>query len=357
MRTDEFYYELPPALIAQHPLPDRDASRLLVLNRTEKNWEHRRFTEFPELLQPGDLLVLNNSKVIPARLRGTKTGTGGSVELLLLSEVATNEWWVMLKPGKRVRAGTELRLVDPLGRQTEIRATVQEKNDEGQGRIQFSGVTDLRGELERVGELPLPPYLDRSGPPGAADRERYQTVFSKPAGSVAAPTAGLHFTRALLERIRARSVEIAEVTLHVGAGTFAPVKSADLSDHRMHAENYSLPEEAAAAINEAKRAGRRVVAAGTTSLRVLESAVSASGTVGGGSGTTQLFVYPPYSFRVVDALLTNFHLPESTLLMLVSAFAAPRSSEGVSLVRSAYASAIQERYRFFSYGDAMFIHS
>lgn len=357
IRTSDFQYELPPELIAHFPADRRDASRLLVLDRASRQLNHRHFIDFPSFLLPGDVLVLNNSKVIPARLRAIKPDSGGSVEVLLVEEVAQNNWWVMLKPGKRVRQGTILQLLERNGEPSSIHAEVLEKSGEGHYRLKFTGTENLLAEAARLGEMPLPPYIRREHGAQPADADRYQTVFAQTAGSVAAPTAGLHFTQEILHRIKTSGVEIAEVTLHVGLGTFAPVKVDSLAEHRMHQERYEISEAAAHQISAAKTAGRRVIAVGTTSLRVLESAAAALGTAQlvRTSGKTRLFVYPPYHFKVADALLTNFHLPESTLLMLVSAFAAPGRIEGRELIMNAYAEAIRERYRFFSYGDAMFI--
>ncbi len=355
MRTADFHYELPPELIAQEPAPCREAARLLVLHRAAGRVEHRRFPDLLGYLRPGDVLVLNDSRVIPARLRGFKPASGGAIEVLLCEEIAPNEWWVMLRPGKRVRPGTALvfRATRP-GTATRLSATVRAKNAEGLYRLAFAGA-EVRAVLDDFGEVPLPPYIARNGAPRPEDRERYQTVYARPPGSVAAPTAGLHFTPELLDRIRARDVAVQFVTLHVGLGTFAPVKAARLQDHVMHEEVFELPEATAAAVNAARTEGRRIVAVGTTSVRVLESAADPGGGVVPGRGRTRLFIYPPYRFRVVDALLTNFHLPESTLLMLVCAFAAPGETRGRELVLHAYAEAVRERYRFYSYGDAMLL--
>jgi S-adenosylmethionine:tRNA ribosyltransferase-isomerase len=357
MRTADFGFDLPPELIAQVPAPGRDESRLLVLHRSSRAIEHRRFAELPEYLHPGDVLALNDSRVIPARLRGVNVRTGGRFEVLLLEENDTNDWWVMLRPGRRARVGTEISFQDLRGRATAVQATVIRTNLEGHRQLRFTGVSDLREALNALGEVPLPPYINRKDASlMESDRERYQTVFSQAPGSVAAPTAGLHFTRGLLDRIRSRHVEVCFVTLHVGLGTFAPVKSDDLTAHVMHEERYELSAATADRINLARQTGGRVVAVGTTTLRVLETVAGEhQGRLVAGSGRTRLFIYPPREFRIVDALLTNFHLPRSTLLMLVSAFAAPKETRGVDLIRSAYAEAIRERYRFFSYGDAMFI--
>ncbi len=355
-RTADFYYPLPPELIAQAPAVERDASRLLVLHRTDGRVEHRQFRDALDYFRAGDVLVFNNSRVIRARLRGHKPASGGQVELLLVEEVGTNEWWTLLRPGKRVRAGTEIHLLTRSGSLSPVRAVVQEKNPEGHCRVRFSGTPDILNELESLGEIPLPPYIDHAA--GAQDDARYQTVYAQPAGSVAAPTAGLHFTPQLLEELRARGVEIQFVTLHVGLGTFAPVKAEHLADHVMHEERFELPATTAEAINAAKREGRRVIAIGTTTVRVLESVAALStlnSQLSPQRGRTRIFIHPPYQFRVVDALLTNFHLPQSTLLMLVSAFAATGVLGGRERVLSAYAEAVRERYRFFSYGDAMLI--
>jgi S-adenosylmethionine:tRNA ribosyltransferase-isomerase len=307
-------------------------------------------------LRQGDLLVLNNSKVIPARLRGLNARTGGRFELLLVEETARNDWWVMLRPGKRAREGTTIEIHDPSGARTGIQALVVEKNAEGHRRIKFSGNGDILEAAWKVGEVPLPPYIERAGTSSMdEDRERYQTVFAEPAGSVAAPTAGLHFTRSLLERIEAMGVEICFVTLHVGLGTFAPVKSENVAEHTMHEERFELSAGSAEAINRARAAGRRVIAVGTTTLRVLETVAASAAPLTPARGRTRIFVYPPYKFRIVDALLTNFHLPRSTLVMLVSAFAAPGRTEGREKIFFAYAEAVRERYRFYSYGDAMFL--
>ena len=361
MRTTDFDFELPPALVAQVPAPQRDLSRLLVLRRHSGQVEHRRFRDLLEYVRPGDLLVLNNSRVIPARLRGANVQTGGRFEILLLEENATNDWWVMLRPGKRAHIGTQIVLLDARAQPGCVRATVLETNTEGHRRLGFVGTPNIAELLDVLGEIPLPPYIGRSDNHRLEpDRQRDQTVFAQPAGSVAAPTAGLHFTEPLLAEIAARGVQVCFLTLHVGLGTFAPVKAENPTAHTMHEERYELREESARVINEAKSTGRRVIAVGTTTLRVLESVAaqadrSAPATVAAGSGKTRIFIYPPYDFKIADVLLTNFHLPRSTLLMLVSAFAAPGSTRGCEVIRSAYSEAIRERYRFFSYGDAMLI--
>jgi S-adenosylmethionine:tRNA ribosyltransferase-isomerase len=389
MRTADFDYVLPPELIAQQPAARRDESRLLVLDRKTGGVVHRKFPDLLEYLKPGDVLVLNNSRVIPARLRGINARTGGRFEMLLLEENAPNDWWVMLKPGKRARLGTEITLTDAAGQATDITATVTETNEEGHRRLCFSlapkaetsniesavagpmadkhrtpnielgkeTAPDITRVLDKIGEIPLPPYIARENNDALAqDWERYQTVYAAAAGSVAAPTAGLHFTDALLHEIRQRGVHVHFVTLHVGLGTFAPVKADDVENHVMHEERFEVGEETARAVNEAKAAGRRVVAVGTTTVRVLESvAAQHGGKLAAGPGRTRIFLYPPAQFQIVDALLTNFHLPRSTLLMLVSAFAGPGNTAGRDMALAAYQEAIRERYRFFSYGDAMLI--
>lgn len=357
MLTADFNYDLPADLIAQVPAPRRDQSRLLVMHRGSARTEHRRLPDLLDYLAPGDVLVLNNSRVIPARLRGAKTGTGGRIELLLTEENAVNDWWALIRPGKRVRSGVRISLVDLAGRPTQVAAVVQAGAQEGLYRLRFEGVSDIRAALDELGEMPLPPYIERLRPgTHPEDRERYQTVFAQPPGSVAAPTAGLHFTQELLARIREHGAQVCFVTLHVGLGSFAPVKTEQVEQHRMHEEKFDLCAEAAAAIRAAKRAGGRVFAVGTTVLRVLETVAARNpGELAPCAGRTRLFIYPPFEFKLVDALLTNFHLPRSTLLMLVSAFAAPGRLDGRELVLSAYAEAIRERYRFYSYGDAMLV--
>jgi S-adenosylmethionine:tRNA ribosyltransferase-isomerase len=356
VRTADFHYHLPPELIAQQPAPRRDQSRLLVLHRTEHRIEHRRFQDFPEFLRDGDVLVLNNSRVIPARLHGKNPKTGGGFEMLLLEENAANDWWAMMRPGKRAKIGTEIQLQDKNGATTNFFAAVTELNEAGHRRLEFSGTPNIFQELDALGEMPLPPYIERHGEL-PADKERYQTVYAESAGSVAAPTAGLHFTPELLEKIRARGVKICFVTLHVGAGTFLPVKTETVAEHKMHAERFEIGADTVSAVNDAKRSGRHVIAVGTTAVRTLETVARLNaGKLNVYAGKTNIFLFPPAPFQIVDALLTNFHLPESTLLMLVSAFAAPGEKiRGRELVLAAYAEAIRERYRFFSYGDAMLI--
>lgn len=356
MRTADFHFDLPPDLIAQQPALRRDGSRLLVLHRNGRKTEHRQFPDLLEYLKPGDVLVLNNSRVIPARLHGKNSQTGGQFEILLLEECAVNDWWAMMRPGKRAKIGTEIQLQDKSGKPTKILATVTAVNDEGHRRLRFSGTENIFPELENLGELPLPPYIERHGET-AGDRERYQTVFAQPAGSVAAPTAGLHFTPDLLAKIRALGVQICFVTLHVGAGTFLPVKVENVAEHKMHSEWFEVGEATVSAVNAAKQNGHRVIAVGTTATRTLETVARLNaGKINVYAGKTDIFLFPPAEFQIVDVLLTNFHLPESTLLMLVSAFAAPGEKlRGRDLILSTYAEAVRERYRFFSYGDAMLI--
>lgn len=356
VRTADFHFELPPELIAQQPAARRDGSRLLVLHRNAKKTEHRQFSDLIEFLNPGDVLVLNNSRVIPARLHGKNSETGGNFEILLLEEVGTNDWWAMMRPGKRAKIGTQIRLQDKSGEPSDFFCEVTEFNAEGHRRLRFSGTPNIFQELDALGELPLPPYIERHGEK-PEDRERYQTVFAQNAGSVAAPTAGLHFTPEILEKIRARGVKICFVTLHVGAGTFLPVKAENIADHKMHSERFEIGAETVLAVNEAKNSGKKIIAVGTTATRTLETVARMnSGKLNIHEGKTDIFLFPPAEFQIVDALLTNFHLPESTLLMLVSAFAAPGEKlAGRELILFAYAEAVRERYRFFSYGDAMLI--
>lgn len=309
------------------------------------------------MLNPGDLLVVNNSKVIPARLIARRLPSGGEAELFLLAEKEQNCWWCMLRPGKRLRPGAIVTLLDRTGQPGTITAQVVEKNMEGHGLVRFGGTLDIRAELPRLGRIPLPPYISREGEERhALDSERYQTVYAREEGSVAAPTAGLHLTPEFLKTLQAKGIGLAEVTLHVGLGTFLPVKTEQVEEHRMHREPYTLSNGTFAQIQKVKAAGGRVVAVGTTSLRVLEGAARKPGGLVGGTGETDLFLYPPADFHVVDALVTNFHLPESTLLMLVSAFASPGNAAGRELILDAYRVAVRDNYRFFSYGDAMFIH-
>ncbi len=344
MKTCEFDYQLPPELIAQTPVEPRDASRLMVLDRCTGTILHRRFYELPEFLRPGDLLVYNESRVIPARLFACKP-TGGRVEILLLRQRSAETWESLVK-GKSVRQGTHLLLLDgPGGSPTGATAEVLERGELGLCILAFD--RPALEIAEEVGTTPLPPYIRTP----LADKERYQTVYARTPGSSAAPTAGLHFTPELLERLSAMGVQSAFVTLHIGLDTFRPVSEEHIEQHRIHSEYCVLTEETAETINRARKAGQRVIAVGTTSVRVLESAASAPGTVRPFEGMTGLFIYPGYEFKIVDGLITNFHLPRSTLLMLVAAFA------GKEFIERAYAEAIRQRYRFYSFGDAMLIMS
>ncbi len=355
MRTTDFDYSLPPERIAQHPPATRSGSRLMKVCRTSQTFQPGSFLDLPNLLHPGDVLVLNNSKVIPARLFGSKVPSGGTIEILLTDPAPAPEggWWVMLRPGKRVRPGSQLRFGPPQG--PELPAELVEKRPDGLCRLIFPPDADVLAFAEAHGTVPLPPYIQRPEPI-PQDRERYQTVYASRPGSAAAPTAGLHFSHEVLTRLRANGIHTAELTLHVGLGTFSPVKVDHVRDHEMHTERYDLPIATVEAIQEARRRGGRVVAIGTTSLRVLESvARQHQGRLVPGPGNTRLFLHPPADFLCVDALLTNFHLPKSTLLMLVSAFAAPGRTTGRDLILAAYRAAIDLEFRFFSYGDAMWI--
>ncbi|MBD5494028.1 MAG: tRNA preQ1(34) S-adenosylmethionine ribosyltransferase-isomerase QueA [Lachnospiraceae bacterium] len=339
-KKSDFYFDLPQELIAQDPLEERSNSRLLLLNKATGETEHHIFHEINDYLQPGDCLVLNDTKVIPARLMGIREDTGASVEVLLLKRRQNDIWETLVKPGKKARPGMKLVFGDGV-----LKAEVLEIVDEGNRLIQFSYEGIFEEVLDKLGEMPLPPYITHK----LNDRNRYQTVYAKYEGSAAAPTAGLHFTRALLEQIEKKGVEIAYVTLHVGLGTFRPVKAENILEHHMHSEYYQVSKEAAQKINKAKESGHRVICVGTTSCRTIESAADENGKLTECCGDTEIFIYPGYRFKVLDALITNFHLPESTLLMLVSALA------GRENVLCAYEEAIRERYRFFSFGDAMFI--
>lgn len=340
LKKSDFYYDLPPELIAQDPLDDRSSSRLMLLDRETGAVSHHIFREIEDYLQPGDCLVLNDTKVIPARLLGEKEGTGGHVEVLLLKRRQGDVWETLVKPGKKCRPGARLIFGDGL-----LKAEVLETVEEGNRLVHFEYDGIFEEILDRLGEMPLPPYITHK----LQDKNRYQTVYAKYEGSAAAPTAGLHFTKELLKRIETKGVQVVFVTLHVGLGTFRPVKEENVLDHHMHSEYYQISAEAAERINGTKAAGGRVICVGTTACRTLESAADDSGRVQSGSGNTEIFIYPGYHFKVLDALITNFHLPESTLVMLVSALA------GREHVLNAYAEAVRERYRFFSFGDAMFI--
>jgi S-adenosylmethionine:tRNA ribosyltransferase-isomerase len=342
MKTSDFYYDLPEELIAQDPLEDRSSSRLLVLDKETGEIEHRVFREIVDYLNPGDCLVVNNTKVIPARLMGVKEGTGAGIEVLLLKRRQDNVWETLVKPGKKAKPGARISFGDGL-----LAGEVLEVVEEGNRLIRFEYEGIFEEILDRLGQMPLPPYITHQ----LKDKNRYQTVYAKHEGSAAAPTAGLHFTPELLKQIEEKGVKLAHVTLHVGLGTFRPVKVEDVTDHHMHSEFYMVEEEQARLINETKAAGGRIICVGTTSCRTLESAADENGILKAGSGWTEIFIYPGYRFRILDALITNFHLPESTLLMLVSALA------GKDKIMKAYEVAVKERYRFFSFGDAMFIKS
>ncbi|MFR1832258.1 MAG: tRNA preQ1(34) S-adenosylmethionine ribosyltransferase-isomerase QueA [Lachnospiraceae bacterium] len=340
MDVKDFYFDLPQELIAQDPLEDRSASRLLVLNKTTGQVTHRHFRDIKEYLKPGDCLVINDTKVIPARLFGIKKDTGAKIEVLLLKRRENDIWETLVKPGKKAKPGTKLEFGD--GRLT---ATVEDVVDEGNRLIQFHYDGIFEEILDELGQMPLPPYITHQ----LQDKNRYQTVYAKHEGSAAAPTAGLHFTKELLKEIEEMGVKIAHVTLHVGLGTFRPVKVDNVLDHHMHSEFYMVEESEAKKVNDTKAAGGRVICVGTTSCRTIESAAGDDGILKAGSGWTDIFIYPGYRFNILDCLITNFHLPESTLVMLVSALA------GREHVLAAYQQAIEERYRFFSFGDAMFI--
>lgn len=340
MKTSDFYFDLPQELIAQDPLTDRSGSRLMVLNRQTGEVSHHIFKEIIDFLNPGDCLVVNNTKVIPARLHGVKEDTGAHVEVLLLKRLENDIWETLVKPGKKLRPGAKISFGDGL-----LRAEVLDIVDEGNRRIHFIYNGIFEEILDRLGEMPLPPYITHK----LEDKNRYQTVYAKYDGSAAAPTAGLHFTTKLLEDIQAKGINIANVTLHVGLGTFRPVKVDDVTKHHMHSEFYMVDEEAARIINDTKMRGGRVIAVGTTSTRTLETIADAKGMIRPCSGWTQIFIYPGYTFKCIDALITNFHLPESTLLMLVSALCSREK------ILNAYDIAVQQNYRFFSFGDAMLI--
>lgn len=340
MKTSDFYYELPKELIAQTPLEPRDSSRLLVLDRKTESIEHKHFYDIIDYLDEGDLLVANDSRVLPARIFGIKDETGARVEFLLLRQISSNRWETLCKPGKKAREGAKFTFGNGL-----LRASVAQVKDDGNRIVDFDCDENFFTTLDKIGKMPLPPYITEE----LKDKERYQTVYSHELGSAAAPTAGLHFTEELMDKIRAKGVKIAYVTLHVGLGTFRPVKVDDVTNHKMHSEHYEIPRETAELINQTKRNGGRVIAVGTTSCRTLESVASFYGEIKECEGFTDIFIYPGYEFKVLDGLITNFHLPESTLIMLVSAFA------GYDYVMKAYKTAVEEKYRFFSFGDAMFI--
>ncbi len=340
LKKSDFYFELPQELIAQDPLEDRSASRLLVLHKETGAVEHHTFKEITNYLRPGDCLVLNNTKVIPARLMGVKEDTGAAIEVLLLKRRDNDVWETLVKPGKKARPGMKLVFGDGI-----LRAEVLDVVEEGNRLIQFQYEGIFEEALDRLGEMPLPPYITHK----LQDKTRYQTVYAKYDGSAAAPTAGLHFTKELLSQIEEMGVKIAYVTLHVGLGTFRPVKADNILEHHMHSEHYQVTQETADIINRTKENGGRVICVGTTSCRTVESAADENGRVQAGCGDTEIFIYPGYRFKVLDCLITNFHLPESTLVMLVSALA------GREHVLAAYREAVEEKYRFFSFGDAMFV--
>lgn len=340
MKTSDFYYELPKELIAQDPLSDRASSRLMVLDKANKSFEHKVFTDVCDYLKAGDCLVLNNTKVIPARLLGNRENTGGACEVFLLKRKSDSVWECLVKPGRKLKEGAGVIFGDGM-----LKAVIEEVIDDGNRIVRFEYDGIFEEILDKLGQMPLPPYITHE----LKDKNRYQTVYAKYEGSAAAPTAGLHFTKELLEKIENMGVKIAYVTLHVGLGTFRPVKVEDVTNHHMHSEFYSVSKEACDIINETKAGGGRVICVGTTSCRTIESAADDSGLVVPGSDNTDIFIYPGYKFKVLDGLITNFHLPESTLLMLVSALC------GRDFILNCYEEAVKERYRFFSFGDAMFI--
>ena len=340
MKTSDFYYDLPKELIAQDPLEDRSASRLMHLDKTTGEYKHGHFRDILQYLKPGDCLVINDTKVIPARLYGSKVGTDAAIEILLLKRKENDIWETLVKPGKKCKVGTVISFGDGI-----LTGEVVDIVDEGNRLIQFHYEGIFEEILDQLGQMPLPPYITHQ----LQDKDRYNTVYAAHSGSAAAPTAGLHFTPELLKEIEEKGVDIARVTLHVGLGTFRPVKVDDVENHHMHSEFYMIDEEAAEKINRAKENGRKVICVGTTSCRTIESAADENGKLKACSGWTEIFIYPGYQFKVLDELITNFHLPESTLVMLVSALA------GREHVLAAYEEAVKERYRFFSFGDAMFI--
>ena len=340
MKTSDFNYNLPQELIAQTPVEPRDSSRLLLLNRESGEIEHKHFYDILDYLNEGDLIVANDSRVLPARIFGIKKQTGARVEFLLLNQVENNRWETLCKPGKKAREGAEFIFGDGI-----MKARIIEVKEDGNRVVEFESEDNFYTALDKIGQMPLPPYITEE----LQDRERYQTVYSNEIGSAAAPTAGLHFTNELMDKIKAKGVNIAYVTLHVGLGTFRPVKVDDVKNHKMHSEHYEIPKVTCDLIKKTKENGKRVIAVGTTSCRTLESVASFYGEIKPCEGFTDIFIYPGYEFKVLDGLITNFHLPESTLIMLVSAFA------GYDNVMKAYETAVDEEYRFFSFGDAMFI--
>ena len=342
MKVSDFNYELPKELIAQHPIEKRDESRLMVLKRKERQIEHKKFKDVIEYLNPGDCLVINNTKVIPARLYGNIIGkeTTKPVEFLLLKQLENNNWEVMVRPGKKLKSGTKVEFGEGI-----LKAEILEVLENGNRKVHFEYQGIFNEILDKIGLMPLPPYITEK----LKEKDRYQTVYAKYEGSAAAPTAGLHFTKELLEQIKQKGVEIANVTLHVGIGTFRPVKVENIEDHKMHTEHFYIKQEDADKINKAKKSGHKIIAVGTTSCRVLESISKEDGTVEEVEGDTSIFIYPGYKFKCIDSLITNFHLPESTLIMLVSTLA------GKDFIMESYKKAVEEKYRFFSFGDAMLI--
>ena len=340
MKTSDFYYDLPEELIAQTPVEPRDSSRMMVYNRKTKEVLHKHFYDVIDFLNEGDALIVNDSRVLPARIYGTKIPTGANVEFLLLKQVKDKVWETLVKPGKKARTGDSFTFSDGI-----MTGKVIDVLEDGNRIVEFKCDSNFYETLDKIGQMPLPPYIHEK----LKDKERYQTVYSHELGSAAAPTAGLHFTDELLEKIKAKGIKIGYVTLHVGLGTFRPVKVDDVTTHKMHSEHYEVPEETAKLIEETKKNGKRVIAVGTTSCRTLESVAKEHGKVVPCEGWTDIFIYPGFEFKVLDGLITNFHLPESTLIMLVSAFA------GYDEVMSIYKEAVKEKYRFFSFGDSMFI--
>ena len=342
MKTSDFYYDLPRELIAQTPAEPRDSSRLLVLDKNTGEIKHRHFYDVTDFLKPGDCLIVNDSRVLPARIYGIKEPTGAKVEFLLLKQVENNCWETLCKPGKKALPGTSFTFADGI-----LKGRVIDVKEDGNRIVSFEHPFDnnIYSALDKIGKMPLPPYITAE----LKDKERYQTVYSHETGSAAAPTAGLHFTKELMQKIESQGVKIGYVTLHVGLGTFRPVKVEDVTKHKMHSEHYEIPEETAKLINDTKANGGRVIAVGTTSCRTLESVAAKKGCIVSDEGFTDIFIYPGFEFKVLDGLITNFHLPESTLIMLVSAFA------GYDKIMNAYSEAIREKYRFFSFGDAMAI--
>lgn len=340
MKTSDFYYDLPQELIAQEPLSERDKSRLMVLDKVTGEVEHKHFYNIEDMINPGDALILNDTRVLPARLYGVKEDTGGAIEFLLLNKHSLDTWEVILKPGRRAKPGARFVFGDG-----KLKAEILDVINEGNRLVKFEYDGVFENVLDELGEMPLPPYITKK----LEDKDRYQTVFAKHNGSAAAPTAGLHFTPELLDRLKAKGVKIGYVTLHVGLGTFRPVKADEITEHKMHSEFYVLPEETAELINKTKAEGGRIISVGTTATRTLETAGQNGLPLTAATGWTDIFIYPGKKFNVIDALITNFHLPESTLIMLVSALA------GRENVLNAYKEAVKEKYRFFSFGDAMFI--